>query len=193
MPTHAVVTAKGARRWASGHPWIYRSDVAVRPSTAAGAVLVRDQGGKSLSWALWSPRSEMSLRLLETDPSVTIDAAWWHARLSQAIARRARLAEDASAYRLVHGEADGCPSLVCDKYDRWLVVQLMSAGLESHRDDIIEALRDLVRPSGILARSRRPDCRQRPGLCCNRARNTHLCSWRNDQKHTRRDHWRHDC
>ena len=86
MPQHAVVTAKGARRWASGHPWIYRSDVAERPSTAAGAVQVRDQGDKSLGWALWSPRSEISLRLLDSDPSVTIDAAWWHARLSQAIA-----------------------------------------------------------------------------------------------------------
>jgi 23S rRNA (cytosine1962-C5)-methyltransferase len=163
MPKHAVVTAKGARRWASGHPWIYRSDVAERPSTAAGAVQVRDQGGKSLGWALWSPRSEISLRLLDSDPSTAIDAAWWRARLAQAIERRAPLAEDASAYRLVHGEADGCPSLVCDRYDRWLVVQLMSAGLESHRDAIVEALRDLVHPLGILARNDVP-VRTKEGL-----------------------------
>jgi 23S rRNA (cytosine1962-C5)-methyltransferase len=163
MPKHAAVTAKGARRWASGHPWIYRSDVAERPSTAAGAVEVRDQGGKALGWALWSPRSEISLRLLDSDPSVTIDAAWWHARLTQAIERRAPLAEDASAYRLVHGEADGCPSLICDRYDRWLVVQLMSAGLESHRDVIVEALRALVHPLGILARNDVP-VRTKEGL-----------------------------
>jgi 23S rRNA (cytosine1962-C5)-methyltransferase len=163
MPKHAAVTAKGARRWASGHPWIYRSDVAERPSTAAGAVEVRDQGGKALGWALWSPRSEISLRLLDSDPSVTIDAAWWHARLAQAIERRAPLAEDASAYRLVHGEADGCPSLICDRYDRWLVVQLMSAGLESHRDVIVEALRALVHPLGILARNDVP-VRTKEGL-----------------------------
>ena len=51
-------------------------------------------------------------------------------RLAAAVTRRAPLADVATAYRLVHGEADGCPSLVVDKYDRWLVVQLASAGIE---------------------------------------------------------------
>src|SRR3954467_13643864 len=116
----AVVSNKGARRWASGHPWIYRSDVIERPTAEAGAVTVRDQRGKPLGVALWSPKSEISLRLLDTNPDALIDADWWMRSLERAIARRAGLGNSTSAYRLVHGEGDGLPSLVVDRYDRWL-------------------------------------------------------------------------
>ena len=153
MGETATVSARGVRRWQQGHPWIYRSDVMVRPSASAGAVAVHDRRGKPLGWALWSPMSEISLRLLDRDPAARIDADWWRRRIGEAIARRGPLAGEANAYRLVHGEADGCPSLVCDRYDRWLVVQLMSAGLEHFRPDIQRALEEIVRPEGILARN----------------------------------------
>src|SRR5687768_3100635 len=117
MPSErAIVTAKGARRWSGGHPWIFRSDVEQRPDAPPGAVLVEDRRGRALGWALWSPESEISLRLLDSDPAARIDGAWWHRRLERAWARRAGLERDANAYRLVHGEGDGCPSLVCDRY-----------------------------------------------------------------------------
>src|SRR5439155_3595277 len=80
----------------------------------------------------------------------------WRARLDAAIARRQPIESESSAYRLVHGEGDGCPSLICDRYDRWLVVQLMSAGLEAFRDHILGALDELVRPAGVLARNDAP-------------------------------------
>ena len=153
MPDGAVVAPRGARRWQAGHPWIYRSDVAHPPTVPAGAVAVRDGSGRALGWALWSPESEISLRLLDRRPEAVIDAGWWTAHLRRAIARRESLATEANAYRLVHGEADGCPSLVCDRYDRWLVLQLLSAGLERFRDAIVGALRELVIPEGILARN----------------------------------------
>jgi 23S rRNA (cytosine1962-C5)-methyltransferase len=159
----AVVSPKGARRWASGHPWIYRSDLVRRPDVAAGVALVENGAGAPLGWALWSPRSEISLRLLDRSPNARIDATWWRTRLKGAIERRATLGELATAFRLVHGEADGCPSLICDRYDRWLVVQLLSAGLEQFRDDIVQGLVDLVRPDGILARSDVP-VRAKEGL-----------------------------
>jgi 23S rRNA (cytosine1962-C5)-methyltransferase len=159
----AVVSPKGARRWASGHPWIYRSDLVRRPDTTAGTALVENGAGVPLGWALWSPRSEISLRLLDRSPNARIDAEWWHSRLARAIERRAPLGEIATAFRLVHGEADGCPSLICDRYDRWLVVQLLSAGLEQFRDEIVQALRDLVHPEGILARNDVP-VRAKEGL-----------------------------
>ena len=148
----AVVSAKGARRWAAGHPWIYRSDVVERPPDQPGAVRVTDQRGKPLGTALWSPLSEISLRLIDPDSNATLDAQWWRDRLERAIARRHSLSADATAFRLVHGEGDGLPSLVVDRYDRWLVIQLMSAGLEAFRDPIVAALRDLLAPEGILAR-----------------------------------------
>ena len=161
-PPIALVSPKGARRWANGHPWIYRSDVVRRPDADAGATIVENGAGAPLGWALWSPRSEISLRLLDRSPNAQIDIAWWRARLQQAIARRAPLDEVATAFRLVHGEADGCPSLICDRYDRWLVVQLLSAGLERFRDDIVQSLIDLAEPQGIIARN---DFRVRRRCC----------------------------
>ena len=148
----AIVSTKGARRWDAGHPWIYRSDVITRPQGDAGAVRVTDQRGKPLGIALWSPLSEISLRLLDRNADATVDAAWWHAAIGRSILRRSGLERDSNAFRLVHGEGDAIPSLVVDRYDQWLVVQLMSAGLERFRTDIVEALRALLSPAGILAR-----------------------------------------
>ncbi|MEO7083530.1 MAG: class I SAM-dependent rRNA methyltransferase [Gemmatimonadaceae bacterium] len=153
MSDLAIVSSKGSFRWQAGHPWIYRSDVTTRPSTPAGAVRVEDNRGKPLGVALWSPASEISLRMVDRNPRATLDRAWWLARIGDAIARRAPLAKTSSAYRLIHGEGDGLPSLVCDRYDSALVVQLMSAGLEAFRDTIVDALEELVRPTGILARN----------------------------------------
>jgi 23S rRNA (cytosine1962-C5)-methyltransferase len=148
----AVISARGAHRIVRGHPWVYRSDVTVPPDGPAGVVPVSDGHGRPLGWALWSPRSEIALRLLDRNPDAQIGPGWWRVKISAALARRASLARDTTAYRVVHGEADGCPSLICDRYDRWLVVQFMSAGLESCRADIVLALEELMQPSGILAR-----------------------------------------
>ena len=132
----------------------------------AGAVLVHDNRGKPLGWALWSPRSEISLRLLDRDPDAVIDQAWWDERIASAIARRVPLEDHTNAFRLVHGEADGLPSLVCDRYDQWLVVQFMSAGLEasatrsSRRCDRSSSRREFW-PATTFRCARRKDCRAR--------------------------------
>jgi 23S rRNA (cytosine1962-C5)-methyltransferase len=144
----ATVSARGAARWAAGHPWIYRSDVVSRPD-AAGIVPVRDSRGKFLGQALCSPRSEISLRLLERS-DIAIDDAWWRGRLEQCRNRRRDI--DATAWRAVHAEGDGLPALVVDRYDRCLVVQLLSAALEPQRATIIDALRDTFHADGVLLR-----------------------------------------
>jgi 23S rRNA (cytosine1962-C5)-methyltransferase len=159
----ATVSPKGARRWQHGHPWIYRSDVVRRPGADAGVVRVRDARGKAMGVALWSPKSEISLRLLDSDPAARIDAEWWRRRVESCVVRRASLEKEANAYRLIHGEGDALPSLVCDKYDRWIVVQLMSAGLERFRDEIVDAIDATIRPLGILARNDVP-LRKKEGL-----------------------------
>lgn len=148
----AVVSGKGAERWAQGHPWIYASDVLQSPE-APGVVAVQDRRGKFLGQALCSPASEIRLRLLErTDRP--IDPTWWNERLAGALARRASI--DATAYRVVHGEGDGLPSLVVDRYGRWIVAQLLSAGLETMRPMILEALQHVLSPEGILLRNDAP-------------------------------------
>jgi len=124
-----------------------------RPDAPAGAVEVRDHRGAPLGIALWSPASEISLRLIERDVRARIDEGWWFAKLSSAVARRAGIEHVTNAFRLVHGEGDGLPSLVVDQYDRALVVQLMSAGVDAYTTEITSALDRLRTPDGILARN----------------------------------------
>jgi 23S rRNA (cytosine1962-C5)-methyltransferase len=157
--TPVRVTARGAERWVRGHPWIYRSEV-VDETVPAGLVPVHDPRGRFIGQALHSPASEIRLRLLErTDRP--IDATWWRERLTACAARRAGI--DATAYRLVHGEGDAIPSLIVDRYDRWLVVQILSAGLETMRGLVLEALDDTFCLDGILLRNDAP-VRRREGL-----------------------------
>ena len=144
----ATVSARGATRWAKGHPWIYRSDVLQSPD-APGIVPVHEERGRFLGQALCSPGSEIRLRLLERSDR-PVDAAWWRERLTACRAKR--LGIDATAWRAVHAEGDGLPALVVDRYDRWLVVQLLSAALETQRDLIIAALVKVFAPEGILLR-----------------------------------------
>jgi 23S rRNA (cytosine1962-C5)-methyltransferase len=157
--TIARVTARGAERWVRGHPWIYRSDVQKAPEHP-GLVEVHDSRGRFIGLALHSPRSEIRLRMLERNRQ-TIDASWWRTQLTRCSELRGRI--DATAYRLVHGEGDGLPSLVVDRYDRWLVIQILSAGLETMRDLIIAALAETLQPEGILLRNDVP-VRRREGL-----------------------------
>jgi 23S rRNA (cytosine1962-C5)-methyltransferase len=110
---------------------------------------VVDSRGRFLGQALYSPRSEIRLRLLEPSDR-SIDEAWWRERVRQCVARRQDL--DSTAYRVVHGEGDGLPSLVVDRYDGWLVAMLLSAGLEAIRPTVLEALVEVLQPKGILLR-----------------------------------------
>jgi len=157
--TAARVTPRGAERWVRGHPWIYRSEVLEGPA-AAGVVRVHDPRGRFIGQALYSPKSEIRLRLLErTDRP--IDDRWWVEHLAACAARRKGI--DATAHRVIHGEGDGIPSLIADRYDRWLVVQILSAGLETMRESIVAALVEVLRPEGILLRNDAP-ARRREGL-----------------------------
>lgn len=117
----------------------------------AGVVRVTDMSRRFLGQALWSPASEIRLRLLTRDER-PITAEWWTERIAAALARRAAVAERTNAYRVVHGEADGVPSLVVDRYGEYVVAQLLSAGLETRRDEIIGAVASVLAPRGILLR-----------------------------------------
>jgi 23S rRNA (cytosine1962-C5)-methyltransferase len=143
------VTARGAERWVRGHPWIYRSEVEA-DDAPPGVVAVHDPRGRFIGQALHSPGSEIRLRLLERSDR-PVDATWWRERLAHSLDRRTGI--DATACRLVHGEGDGLPSLVVDRYDRWLVIQILSAGLETMRDTVVQTLDQLVAPAGILLRN----------------------------------------
>jgi 23S rRNA (cytosine1962-C5)-methyltransferase len=88
-----------------------------------------------------------------TEDDQPIDDVFWRERVEAALSYRRSLDINASAYRLLHGEADGTPSLVVDKYDNYLVAQFLSAGLEAYREEIVAALVAELKPAGILARN----------------------------------------
>lgn len=145
-----AITAKGAARWRGGHPWVYRSDVADEPGDRAGVVRVTDRKGKYLARALYSPTSEIRLRLLTTE-DVAIDGGWWRSRIAASAAKRTGI--PATAWRVVHGEGDGLPSLVIDRYGPYAVAQLLSAGVDAAREHIGAAIQEVLHPDGILLRN----------------------------------------
>ena len=147
-----IVTRRGEERVQSGHPWVYKSDVAEARASGGDTVRVLAPRGRVLGDALYSDRSEIAIRML-TRGDVRADRALWRSRLEQAIAFRESLEIDATAYRLVHGEADLMPSLVVDRYGDYLVLQALSQGLDRLLPEITSLLGELMSPAGILARN----------------------------------------
>jgi 23S rRNA (cytosine1962-C5)-methyltransferase len=152
MTSTVTVTARGAERVAGGHPWIYRADLVEARANAGDRVSVRGPRGHVLGQALYSGTSQIALRML-TDGDAAADDALIRQRLETAIAYRRSLGIDATAYRLVHAEADQLPSLIVDRYGDYLVMQALSQGMDRLTPLITQVLNDLITPGGILARN----------------------------------------
>ncbi|HET9702389.1 MAG TPA: class I SAM-dependent rRNA methyltransferase [Vicinamibacterales bacterium] len=164
-PITSVVTvsAKGEKRIRAGHPWVYRSDIADVVNADAGAVVkVRGPRDRMLGHALFSDASQITIRMISRDDT-PIDDAFWRGRLQRAIRFRETLRLDATAYRLVHGEADLLPSLIVDRYADYLVVQTLSQGMDRLGPLLVRLLAELTHVRGILARND-PKVRQLEGL-----------------------------
>jgi 23S rRNA (cytosine1962-C5)-methyltransferase len=164
-PITSVVTvsAKGEKRIRGGHPWVYRSDIADVVNADAGAVVeVRGPRDRVLGHALFSDASQITIRMISRDDT-PIDEAFWRRRLDRAIRFRETLQLNATAYRLVHGEADLLPSLIVDRYGDYLVVQTLSQGMDRLSPLLVRLLAELTRVKGILARND-PKVRQLEGL-----------------------------
>ncbi len=152
IPT-VTISARGEGRLQAGHPWIYRADLGDVHATGGDRVIVRNGRGRTLGHAFYSDRSQIALRMLTRGDDAPADDALIRRRIEAAIAFRQTLAIDASACRLIHGEADLLPSLVVDRYGDYLVVQTLSQGTDRLMPLIVSTLRDLARPAGILARN----------------------------------------
>src|SRR5438034_555556 len=152
MTPTVTISARGEERLRSGHPWIYRADVVDAKAAAGDRVLVRGPRGRTLGHALFSDKSQISLRLLAYGDEPADDALI-RRRIETAIAFRESLRIDADAYRLIHGEADLLPSLVVDRYGDYLVVQALSQGMDRLLPAVVATLGDLLHPHGILARN----------------------------------------
>jgi 23S rRNA (cytosine1962-C5)-methyltransferase len=157
-----VVSARGEQRIRSGHPWIYRADVASVTAGPGDIVQVIGPRNRPIGSALFSDRSQIPLRMLTVGDAVA-DEALIRARIEKAIGFRASLGLDATAYRLVHGEADLLPSLIVDRYGDHLVVQALTQGTDRLLPVITRVLVELTAPAGILARND-PKVRDLEGL-----------------------------
>jgi len=157
MPT-AVIARRAADRVRAGHPWVYRSDVVHVDADAGDIVRVETDGRRRLGWAFWSSTSQIALRMISTDTRATFDErAWLATRLDAAVRYRETLGIDATAFRLVHAEADQLPGLIVDRYGDdtgvWLVVQTLSQGADRRLAVLTELLQAMVQPRGILVRN----------------------------------------
>jgi len=147
-----VVSRKGQARVERGHPWVFRSDVVKDGGATAGAIVrVAGVRGEPLGFALWSERSEIRLRMLERGE--TLASSFLRDRIERALRWRGTVAAGAEAYRVVHGEGDGLPSLVVDRYGDYLSVQTLSQGTERAKPEIVAALVELLKPLGIVERN----------------------------------------
>jgi 23S rRNA (cytosine1962-C5)-methyltransferase len=139
------------------HPWIFSGAVdKVDGKAAAGDALdVLDATRKWVARAAYSPRSQIRARVWTFDPKEDVDAAFFRRRIEKALAVREALpaAKHANALRLVHGESDGLPGLVVDRYADVLVAQFLAAGVERWRDPILDLLSEISGCEAIFERS----------------------------------------
>jgi 23S rRNA (cytosine1962-C5)-methyltransferase len=130
-----------ARHLRAGHPWVFKQAIERPAKLPAGTIVDVEEGGRFVARGYYDPHSAITVRVLTREPAEAIDAAFWRRRVARAIQLRKELIRGTTGYRLVHGESDGLPGVVADRYDRFAVVKLYSAGLTPWRGQIVEALR----------------------------------------------------
>jgi len=162
MEPTVTITARGESRLREGHLGVYRADIADARASAGDVVRVLGPRGRLLGSAFYSDRSQIALRLVIAGDRPA-DLALWRERIHAAVAFRDALAIDATAYRLIHGEADLMPSLVVDRYADALVVQALSQAADRLLPDLVPLLVEVTGASGVLARND-PRVRELEGL-----------------------------
>jgi 23S rRNA (cytosine1962-C5)-methyltransferase len=137
------------------HPWIFTGAVErIKGEPQSGeTVAVRDTHGAFLALAAYSPKSQILGRVWTYRENETVDEAFLRARLARAIGLRQELAKVTDGMRLVHGESDGLPGLVVDRYGDTLVMQVLSAGMERWRETLVNLLVELTSCANLYERS----------------------------------------
>lgn len=154
--TEVRVNRKAAKRAASGHPWIFSSDITDAGNAAPGsAVKALDHKGRLIGTAHFSSSSQISLRLLSKQ-AAEINRDFFKERIAAAERYRRTVISGTNAYRLVHAEADLLPALIVDRYADYLVIQTLSQGMDHAKSQIVSCLAELFSPKGIVERNEAP-------------------------------------
>jgi 23S rRNA (cytosine1962-C5)-methyltransferase len=140
------------------HPWVFSGAISVLdgPEPAPGELVdILDHQRQWLACGYYNAHSQIRARILTWQADQPIDRLFWTERIQRAMALRRSLAlePDTDAYRLVNAESDGLPGLIVDKYAGYLVVQCLTAGIDSRKDELIAILDEVLSPAGVIERS----------------------------------------
>ena len=135
------------------HPWIFASAIARGGADLGETVRVEAHDGRFLAWAAYSPASQIRARIWSWDAEQRIDATFFIAHCARAVCVRSRLDIASDACRLIHGESDGLPGVVVDRYGDTLVAQFLSAGAERWKAVLADALLQATGLQRIYERS----------------------------------------
>jgi 23S rRNA (cytosine1962-C5)-methyltransferase len=139
------------------HPWVFSGAVnnLSKEPEPGETIAIRDSQGTFLAWGAYSPQSQIRARVWGWDVAESIDRDFFRRKLENALHLRREWIDtrETDAYRLVHAESDGLPGLIVDCYADTLVMQVLSAGAERWRDEIVSLLAELVQPAAIYERS----------------------------------------
>lgn len=146
-----------------GHPWLFSGAFLDLPhELPAGAIVdVTAHDGQWLARGYLNAANSLAFRVLTRERDEPIDEAFYVRRIQRTQALRDLLPADVTAYRLIHAEADGLPGLIVDRYDRWLVAQFHTAGVEAQRETIIAALASAFGAGVVEGIATRDDIRVR--------------------------------
>jgi len=135
------------------HPWVFEGSIDRGKADPGETVRVEAADGRFLAWGAYSPNSMIRVRAWSFDEAERIDAAFFARRIERAVALRRRLPIESDGLRLVHGEADGLPGLIVDRYADTLSAQFLSAGMERWKPTIAAALRAATGAPRLYERS----------------------------------------
>ena len=122
------------------HPWVFQGSIDKGKADPGETVRIEAADGKFLAWGAFSPTSMIRVRAWSFDEAERIDRDFFARRIARALALRQRLPIASDGVRLIHGEADGLPGLIVDRYGDTLSAQFLSAGTEHWRDTLVELL-----------------------------------------------------
>jgi 23S rRNA (cytosine1962-C5)-methyltransferase len=149
------ITATAETIVRSGHPWLFADSIHElnRTGQPGELAVIYDRKDKFLAVGLFDPDSPIRVRILHAGKPTTIDAAWWQTRLEQALAiRRNLFDEQTTGYRLIHGESDGWPGLVLDRYNTTLVMKIYAAAWLPRLDEILTLFKEKIPCDRIVLR-----------------------------------------
>jgi 23S rRNA (cytosine1962-C5)-methyltransferase len=148
MGTSIIISNRAKKRLKSKHPWIFSNEIVEKPDVPAGEIVeIHDEQGHRIATGYFNPHTLIAVRILSFHQEFDL-----HHRIARALDFRKQHYKSLT-YRWIYGESDGLPGLIVDRYSQTLVAQILTAGMEKHRNEIITSLVEFGAPARILFRN----------------------------------------